>query len=107
VPSASEAVVFKQLDLVADRKGSTQAVQFANVFLSANCTGTKIGGSSFATAGAQALPLGSGVTVPAGAHLSMEVEDVEATADLYGYTVPAAAAPAASRGVTARTSRRR
>jgi hypothetical protein len=91
-PSTSRAFILKQLNINAGETGGFTTHE-VDIFASANCGGSVVGSADLTAGSSSNAPLGPGVALPAGTHLSAFFFDVGATVDAYGYTVQADAVP--------------
>jgi hypothetical protein len=107
--STTRAIILKHLNF--HPVGLTGSSQFAYLSTGPSCGGSTIQEVNFAGYGLTSAPLGQGVALPAGTHLSMWSAGAQTRVDVFGYTitksaVPAGAATLRSVGPPAQPSRR-
>jgi hypothetical protein len=91
-PSTSRAFVLKQANINAGETGGFTTHE-VDIFASANCGGSVVASADLTAGSSSNAPLGPGVALPSGTHLSAFFFDVGASVDLYGYTVQDGAVP--------------
>lgn len=90
--STARAFILKQANFNAAETGGFTSHE-VDIFASANCGGSVVTSADLTDNSSTSAPLGPGVALPAGTHLSAFFFDISAAVDLYGYTVQAGAVP--------------
>jgi hypothetical protein len=92
-PSTTRAIILKHLNVQPVGFTGTNG-QFGYLSTGPSCGGATIQSFNFANYGVTSLPLGQGVALPAGTHLSVWGANVQVQVDVFGYTITKSAVSA-------------